>query len=145
MLHAQAAIGAREAAGLLNLTRRSGRVGCCGGCVGREGLSERLCLLGSLLCGLGAVLAREVGGRRAGVAAPWLEIFGQQLDEVGGKQANHAAVALQAAHPPRAIAGVEALDQVAFDESEVALGLQQSAHVSMVSRGLVQRTSPPHE
>lgn len=59
----------------------------------------------------------------ADIAVPWLKIFAEQLDEIGRKQSNHAPVPLQSTHPPRAIAGIEDLDQVAFYETEVALCL----------------------
>ena len=51
------------------------------------------------------------------------EVLAEQLDKVAGEKSNHAPVALQPAHPPRAITGVEHLDQVALYESEIALGL----------------------
>jgi hypothetical protein len=53
-----------------------------------------------------------------------LVVLAEQFDEVGGKQPDHAPVALQPSHPPGAIAGVEDLDQVAFYEAEVALCLE---------------------
>jgi hypothetical protein len=76
-----------------------------------------------------AVVTRRVGGAShwAGIAVPWLVVFTQELDEVGGKQADHAPVALQATHPPGAIAGVDDLDQVAFYEAEIAFCLQVEA------------------
>lgn len=47
----------------------------------------------------------------------------QQFDKVGWKEANRAPIALQAPHPPLAITGIQALDQIAFYETEVAFGL----------------------
>lgn len=126
MLRAQAAVGTRcDATSLLNLARSRSWVGCRSSCVGREGLSERFRFLRRLLDGLCAVLSRYAPCARhwACVATPWLEVLGQQFDEVGGKQPDHAPVALQATHPPRSIAGVEAFDQVSFYEAEVAFGL----------------------
>jgi hypothetical protein len=147
MLHAQAAVGARcEAAGLLDLARCRRRVGCCRGGIGREGLPERLRLLRHLLGGLRAVLSGYAprAGHRTRVAAPWLEVLGQQLDKVGGKQADHATVALESPHPPRAIAGVEAFDQVSLYEAQVAFGLVQGQRTA-ARVVLVPLTSPPHE
>jgi hypothetical protein len=138
VLHAQAAIGARcEAAGLLDLAGSSSRVGCCRSCVGREGLPERFRLLRRLLDGLRAVLPRDgpPAGHRARVAVPRLEVLGQQLDEVGGKQPDHAPVALQSPHPPRAVAGVEAFDQVSLYEAQVAFGLLQGQRTA-AARGV---------
>ena len=100
----ETAIVGQPATGLFYLSRSSGRVGCAGGGVGGEGFPERLLLLWCLLDRLGAVLARYGGasvvchGTR--VAAPWLVVFGEQFDKVGGKQSDHAPVALQATHPP---------------------------------------------
>lgn len=125
MLNAHATIRTgRDAAGLLNLARRSSGVGRRGSCVGSEGFPERLRFLGRLLDGLGAVLPRYAPRHGASVAAPRLEVFREEFDEVGGEEADHAPVALQASHPPRAVAGVEAFDQVSFYEAEVAFGLE---------------------
>lgn len=84
--------------------------------VGFEGLSEgprlrRLCLSG-------------VGGReRADGAVHRAEVVGEHLDEVGGKQADHAPISSQPARPPGAVAGVEAFDEVALDEAQVSFRL----------------------
>jgi hypothetical protein len=93
-------------------------------CVSRERLPEHA--LGLLrrrlrLC-LRAVLARHILGARHG-AAPWLVVFAEQFDKVGGKQPNHAPVPLQPPHPPGPIASVKDLDQVTFYETKVALCL----------------------
>lgn len=98
--------------------------GVCG-----EGLPKHaLALLRRLLHRLRAVLARYAPGtilrcQRACIARPRLEVIGEQLDEVGREQADHAPIPLQPAHPPRAIAGIETFDEVAFDKSEVAFSL----------------------
>ena len=93
-----------------------------------EGLPEHaLLLLRHWLClrlRLRAVLARDGLGAPVAAAAPWLVVFAEQLDEVAREQSDHTPVALQPSHPPRAIAGVEHLDQVALDESEIALSLE---------------------
>ena len=146
VLRAQAAVGTRrDAACLLDLARGGGGVGGLRGGVGGEGLPEGLRLLRCLLDGLAE--ASCGGGHGARVAAPGLEVFGEQLDEVGGEEPDHAPVALQAAHPPRAIAGVEALDQVSFYEAEVAFCLRWSGQRDMILsvRWCVPLTSPPHE
>jgi hypothetical protein len=107
-----------------------------------------------LLLLLRTILARHcppaVQGQRAGIAIPGLEALIQDLDKVGWEQADHAPVALQAAHPPRAVARIEAFNQIAFDESEVTFRLvltRQDARGSEHAGGLLvsELTSPPHE
>lgn len=116
-----------------------------------EGLPEHALLLLRHRLGLrlGAVLARDGLGAPVAIAAPWLVVFAEQLDKVAREQPNHAPVALQPSHPPRAIAGVEHLDQVALYESEVALSLQRrngGQGSCRHTKGLPsQLTSPPHE
>lgn len=119
-------------------------VGRLRGCVGSEGLSERLRLLGGLFDGLAAVLSGDGPGAGYGarVATPWLEVFGQQLDEVGGKQADHAPVSLQSSHPPRTVAGVEAFDEVSFYEAEIAFGLWVVSVCSRVGFFVTYLTAP---
>ena len=143
MLHAQTAIRTGcDPACFFDLTRcRSGVGGLRGGVRG-EGLAECLCLLRRVFDGLAD---GACGGHWARVAAPWLEVLGEQFDEVGGEEADHAPVALQTAHPPRAIARVEALDQVSFYEAEVAFRLQsvwsvESTH--SLSRAVTHLSAP---
>lgn len=54
-----------------------------------------------------------VGRRRKGLF--------QHGDKVGGKQANSSGIASQSTHPPRPIARIQRLDQVALDEAEILL------------------------
>jgi hypothetical protein len=120
--------GRRRSALTQSFSRRCSRIrGACS-CISRERFPEHA--LGFLWRRLGlfqcAVVARWVGraDHGAGVAIPWLVVFTQELDEIRGEQADHAPVALQPAHPPGAIAGVDDLDQVAFYKSEIAFCLQ---------------------
>lgn len=96
------------------------RGACC--CISGEGLPEHAFLL-LWHRDLRAILARNRFVAAIAPRGPRLEVLAEQLDKVAGEQPDHAPVALQPAHPPRAIAGVEHLDQVAFYESEIALGL----------------------
>lgn len=109
------------------LARGGGWVRGAGSRIGREGLAEHALLLLRHRLGLGlglrAVLPRHRLGAAVAARAPRLVVVAEQLDKVAGEQPDHAPVALQPAHPPRAIAGVEHLDQVALYESEIALGL----------------------
>lgn len=110
------------------LARSGGRVGLARIVVSLEGFPEGALFLGNRL-GWGGVrraprLAPSSGGVRCGVATGSRPLaLRQQFDEIGREEADGAPVSPQAAHPPCAIAGVQALDQVAFDETEVALGL----------------------
>lgn len=52
-----------------------------------------------------------------------LETLIEDLYKVGRKQADHAFVAAQPAHPPGAITGVQALDEIALDEAKILLPL----------------------
>jgi hypothetical protein len=67
-------------------------------------------------------LSRHIAAAAAS-PGPWLVVFAEELDEVGWEQPNHAPIALQPSHPPRAIAGVEHFNQVAFNETQIALCL----------------------
>ena len=114
--------GLRGGALAQSLAGGGGRVrgACC--CISGEGLPEHALLL-LWHRHLRAVLARHRLAAAIAPRGPRLEVLAEQLDKVAGEQPDHAPVALQPAHPPRAIAGVEHLDQVALYESEIALGL----------------------
>jgi hypothetical protein len=121
----QTAIGRVDAARLQSFTRRGRWIRGAGSCISCKGLPEHALRL--LRRRLGHRLLRAVLPRHAPSAAapgPWLVVLAEQLDEVGGKQPDHAPVALQPSHPPGAIAGIEDLDQVAFYETEVTLCLE---------------------
>ena len=91
-------------------------MGCFG--VSLEGFPERLRLLRL------ALRARCVArGERAGSPRGRAEGVGEDLDKVGGKHADGPPISEKPAGPPRPVSGVETLDQVAFDESEIAFGL----------------------
>jgi hypothetical protein len=80
------------------------------------------------------------------VATPWLEILGEKLDKIRREEADHAPVALETAHPPGAIAGIEAFNQVSFYEAKVAFCLFSGQDGCSSTCGLPSRlTSPPHE
>ena len=76
-----------------------------------------------------------------------LKRFVKDLDKVGGEQSDHAFVAAQTAHPPGAIAGVQALDEIALDEAQILFRLWYGISMvqSLVDSGRVSGTSPPHE
>jgi len=111
--------------------------------VGLKWLSEGPRLLGGTP-GTGRVAVGQWADRSGG----WAEVVGQNLDEVGGKHAHSSPVAKQPAGPPRAIAGVEALDEVALNKTKIALGLRCGrcqCNAAAARRKQSERTSPPHE
>lgn len=125
----------------------------CGGIVrrlrvGLEGLSEglRFGLLQHTVRRARGVALGE--GARRSVYGP--EVFRQDLDEVGGEDAD-SLVPPQPASPPGPISRVEAFYQVALDEAEIALGLESReasalyTHSCPETAGCLLRTSPPHE
>ena len=83
-------------------------------CVGLEGFTEGARLLDGRGLGAGII------GHRARRARRRTEVLWQDLDKVGGEQADGPPVTPETARPPRAIAGVQALNQVALDEAEIA-------------------------
>lgn len=134
-----------------SLSRRCSWVrGACS-CISREGLPEHaLLLLRHGLClRLRAVLPRYRLGAAIAAGVPRLVVFAEQLDKVAWKQPNHAPVALQPAHPPGPVAGIEHLDQIALDEAEIALclyGRSGGQGCCRQTKGFPsQLTSPPHE
>jgi hypothetical protein len=56
-----------------------------------------------------------------------LVVFAEKFDKVGWEQPDHAPVALQPAHPPSSVAGVEDFNEVAFYEAKVAFCLVQQS------------------
>lgn len=91
-----------------------------------------------------SVLARDAAcAARHGAwpAVPWLVVLAEQLDKVGGEQADHAPVALQPSHPPGTVARVEHFDQVAFYEPEIALGLRAAPSDYMQMQKQTRRCS----
>lgn len=85
--------------------------------VGLEGLPPRLGL------GRRVLGARRVAGQGAHGPAGGAEGVWQHLDEVAREHAHGAPVAEEPPRPPRPVARVEALDQVALYEAQVAFRL----------------------
>lgn len=81
-----------------------------------EWLSKRFGLLGCVL-------------RRCAVAWGWNrfcrrpELRRKNFDKVGWKGTHGPSISIQSANPPRPIAGIETLNQVALYETQITLGL----------------------
>lgn len=94
---------------------------------------------------------------RTGCSGRGTEVLWEHLDKVGGKQPDCPPVAKQPACPPRAITRVEAFDEIAFNETEISLGLQRGSSQYKAQQQAEEtkhktqntkhktRTSPPHE
>lgn len=87
-------------------------------CVSLKGLAERL--------GLGSHGSRARSaavGQRAGRPRGRAKAIGEEGDKIRRKGADGPSISVEAADPPRTVAGVQTLNQVALNEAEVALGL----------------------
>lgn len=105
------------------------RIRCTGRRISRERFSKHaLAFLRRLHLRLRAVLSRYCPstGKRTGIAGPRLEAFVQDLDKIGGKEADHAPVALQTPHPPRSVASIETFNEIALDKAQVTFRLESS-------------------
>lgn len=49
-----------------------------------------------------------------------LESVFQYFDKVGREHSNGSRIASQSSHPPESVAGIQRLDQVAFDKAQVS-------------------------